>query len=785
MAVRFRKRKLKNYIFIGICVVMIVWGLGCSAEVWISREPFYSDNTQLEVINQELKSNMVLTQEFKVIGDGLNRVNTFFDNGHEGAGIVTMQLLNKDGLDLVLPYTFDLSVYGENDIIFPTYIENALEKREKYFLKWSCTEIDEADPPTVRVYRALDLQKKLKIDGEKANVKLYVEYNYDSYYHTSNIVCAIIFCGIIFLIAVFQIELNATGWFWIKECLFIALACFSWTMIDMINIGEGTVTFFRLVSNIIPIYILIRVLYLITNSLPCAGGLTGGISFVFGTVNYYVNLFRGRPILPWDLSSLNTAVTVMSSYNFELTYEIITAFLILVFMIQLSLFFRSKQKQPKNAKIVYANGVVLASLLLIYTTAIYPKLYGDLWSMADAYRDEGIIAGFIAHCQFARYNKPEGYSQKQCLSLMENIDLITADQAGESARNIIVIMNESFADLRVIGDGQLDGDYMPFIDSLEENVIKGNLYVPIYGAGTSNTEFEALVGASCAYISAVPYQTLFNHEVDSILTSLKAKEFYAEALHPYHAANWNRDSVYSYMGFDEFVTLADMNIKNGDMMRWCVSDYRDYEEIVNAYENNENDNFFLFNVTMQNHGGYEESYDNFLNTADLSEYGEFKEAETYLSLVKESDSSLEELISYFSDVKEPTLICFFGDHQPSIEEEFYEFLYGKELSALSREEAQQRYITPLVLWTNYDIEEQYIDKISSNYIGTLILKAANLPMEPFESFLWELYQEYPVISTTGIWDKEGVYYSSPYEAESKMLMDYQWLQYYRIKENAK
>lgn len=785
MTVRFRGWQSINYIFIGICAVMMIWALGCSTEVWISQEPFYSDNTELEVINQELKSNMVFTQEFKVIGAGLNRVNTFFDNGHEGAGIVTMQLLNKDGLDLVLPYSFDLGEHGENDIIFPIYIENALEKGEKYYIKWSCTDIDETDPPTVRVYRALDLQKKLKIDGEKTDVKLFVEYNYDSYFNLKHIVCIIILSAAILLAAVFQIELNATGWFWIKECLFIVLACFSWTMIDTINIGEGTVTLFRLVSNIIPIYILIRVLYLITNSLPCAGGLTGGISFVFGTVNYYVNLFRGRPILPWDLSSLNTAVTVMSSYNFELTYEIITAFLILVFMIQISLLFRSKEKQRRNVKIVFANSGVLVSLLLIYTTAVYPKLYGDLWAMADAYRDEGIIAGFIAHCQFARYNKPEGYSRKECLSLMESIDVIATDQTNESAQNIIVIMNESFADLRVIGDGKLDGDYMPFIDSLEENVIKGNLYVPVYGAGTSNTEFEALAGASCAYISAVPYQTLFNHEMDSVLTSLKAEEFYTEAFHPYHAGNWNRESVYSYMGFDKFVSMADMDIRDDDMVRWCVSDYRDYEEIVNAYENNENDNFFLFNVTMQNHGGYVEPYDNFSNTVDLSEYGEFKEAETYLSLVKESDSSFKELISYFSNVKEPTLICFFGDHQPSIEEEFYEFLYGKELSDLSNEEAQQRYITPLVLWTNYDIEEQYIDKISSNYIGTMILKAANLPMEPFESFLWELYQEYPVISTTGIWDKEDVYYSSPYEAESKKLMDYQWLQYYRVKEKAK
>ena len=69
----------------------------------------------------------------------------------------------------------------------------------------------------------------------------------------------------------------------------------------------------------------------------------------------------------------------------------------------------------------------------------------------------------------------------------------------------------------------------------------------------------------------------------------------------------------------------------------------------------------------------------------------YPETEQYLSIMHASDEALRELITYFETVEEPTLIVFFGDHQPSVESAFVEELMGKPLSALSLEEVQQRY----------------------------------------------------------------------------------------------
>lgn len=164
----------------------------------------------------------------------------------------------------------------------------------------------------------------------------------------------------------------------------------------------------------------------------------------------------------------------------------------------------------------------------------------------------------------------------------------------------------------------------------------------------------------------------------------------------------------------------------------------------------------------------------------MSKYGDFKDAETYLSLIHESDKAIQKLCHYFEKNDEPTLICFFGDHQPSIEDEFNELLYGKSLDDLTDEEQMKRYITPFFIWTNYDIEEQYIDKISANYLENSILLTAGYDLTGYEAFTYNLYQKYPVISSNGIYDKDGNFYTEDVELDEKLINDYKILQYYRM-----
>ena len=74
------------------------------------------------------------------------------------------------------------------------------------------------------------------------------------------------------------------------------------------------------------------------------------------------------------------------------------------------------------------------------------------------------------------------------------------------------------------------------------------------------------------------------------------------------------------------------------------------------------------------------SYVNFVSDVEITNMsGTYSEAEQYLSLIKESDKAFEELVYYFSKWKEPIIIMMFGDHQPAIEQEFFEEMYGKTI----------------------------------------------------------------------------------------------------------
>lgn len=113
-------------------------------------------------------------------------------------------------------------------------------------------------------------------------------------------------------------------------------------------------------------------------------------------------------------------------------------------------------------------------------------------------------------------------------------------------------------------------------------------------------------------------------------------------------------------------------------------------KIIDRYESRAaNEDLFIMSISMQNHGGYTEKYDNFDEKVRLLGLN-YPDVNQYLSLVHESDSALEYLISYFQNVDDPVEIVFFGDHQPSLSSSFYPNLNGKGLSGLTEDELEDR-----------------------------------------------------------------------------------------------
>ena len=553
--------------------------------------------------------------------------------------------------------------------------------------------------------------------------------------------------------------------------------------------------------------------YLITGRYHMVGLIVNISLYVWSLLNYFIELFRGSPFVPLDVLSFGTGLSVSDGYTYELSWKLILGS-IMFFLIYL-VNKKSVNIKPKKLKFKLLAKLAPAAYIAVVVISLFFTDYAanlgykpDFWDLSRGYHRTGSFFNFCLNTKYLIIRKPSDYNAANVsdyvaetlkdagvdpddhtvsTNLLTGQNDYTANTDG-TMPNIICIMNESLSDPGALGNLETNEDYMPFIHSLTENTIKGSLSMPVFGAGTSNSEFEFLSGDSISFLptGCNVYQSYVKDTVPSLVSTLGALGYSRTAFHPYYGEGWNRRNVYPLLGFENYISIEDfvdqdildtykqnndvteyemlLNERYPDrnmLLRRFVSDSYDYSMVENMYENRDTSKpFFLFNVTMQNHGGYAMSYTNFSQEIYVTNMnGIYPKANRYLSLVKRSDEAFQKLVDYFSNVSEPTIICMFGDHLPSIEDGFYEELFGTSLDQLTTEQQQLRYTTPFVIWANYDIPEATLNQISANYLSTLVLQTAGLPLTQYNRYLASLYQKLPIINTVGYVDADNNYYT--------------------------
>ncbi|MBD5551252.1 MAG: LTA synthase family protein [Lachnospiraceae bacterium] len=444
-------------------------------------------------------------------------------------------------------------------------------------------------------------------------------------------------------------------------------------------------------------------------------------------------------------------------------------------------------------------GVSIAAALFIggwyYTVMEIPNPLGkefkvSYWNVSATRSSYGASLSYFLLLKDNRIDVPKDYSEKKLQIIAENAEAEYGKkyQKTEQTPDIIMIMNEAWSDLRVLGELETTKEYMPFADGLEEeeNAVKGNLYVSIIGGNTANTEFEALTGNSLSLLSpaVVPYQSQVQHNMPSLARVLKNQGYETMAMHPNGEGAWNRKQVYSYFGFDEFVHQGVWEVPY-EYVRGFISDACNYKEIIHRYENrNKETPFFLFDVTIQNHSEYYGEIPLDIDVVNVGgipaeEVGYLYDLQTYLNLIKISDDDLKELVTYFEQVDTPVIICIFGDHQPWLYDDFYEAVFAGEESS-EREQNLQKYIVPYVMWANYDVDWEEYGDMSANYLPAALMECANLELPPFYQYLMELHQEYPVLTKMGCLDKEGNLVDITDIWDTDLIEQYRMLQYNQL-----
>ena len=593
-----------------------------------------------------------------------------------------------------------------------------------------------------------------------------------------------------------------------------------------------------------------------------------GTFMVIGLANYYVLKFRSAPIMPWDIFSLSTAASVANNFDYtpeKDTLLVLAGFLILLFW-ESRILYQSRRwvsgtRVAKDAEAEGQEGSCLQArrqtsgclqartpfarrltirLVMIVLPAVllhgYVKmiqddsfvadfqLYDKLFTPTVMNKRDGNVVAFIMEMEYLNVEKPQDYAKDRAGEAYRSLSSEELTAALENPRdldrpNIIVIMDEAFSDLSVLGEFETNEDYLPFIRSLQqdESVTSGWLNVSVLGGNTANTEFEFLTGHSMAFLpqGSVAYQQYVKSEGISLPSYLKSLGYSTVAIHPYYADGWERDRVYPLIGFDSFLSRDDF--KGAKKIRKYISDEACFDRIIELYEEKEEGQpLFVFNVTMQNHSGYDETFANF--KPDIEAQGiQSKVLNQYLSLMKKTDEAFEKLVTYFEEQEEDTLILFFGDHQPTtyVSNSIIRS-NGLQPDSLSLEENLLKYKVPYVMWSNFEltdakeaavqesasgtvaqdterqdvaVQDAVIGETSANYLAIDVLEKCGLPLPEYQSFLKEIREQYPVITANQIRDAQGRLCMQETESEGQKseeeqakdeeaILPYQTMQYY-------
>ena len=490
-------------------------------------------------------------------------------------------------------------------------------------------------------------------------------------------------------------------------------------------------------------------------------------------INGYVYRLRGKELLFSDIYALSTALNVADQYSLAMERHTVTAVAAGVLLLFSGWCLPPVEKPAGQRKKALLLAVILAASFALSTRNMEliawnsngTLFYGYYTNLYISIRDYFV-------------EKPEAYSADSILALEQEYSRDSSESS--ELPDILVIMNESFADMRIFSENlQTNQPVTPFLDSLQENMISGYALTSVYGGGTANAEFECLSGFSMQFFpdNATPYQQYIHGNTFSLPWVLDSAGYSCMATHPYLANGWSRPKVYPAFGFSESTFIEDYPQEN--IIRYYVSDREMYEYMLQKMDAAGETPVFLFGITMQNHGGYETPLEDYTKTVWLENSSQpYPQAEEYLSMIRYSDAALEYLITELQNRPKKTVVLFFGDHLPQIEQAFYEELYGGSFDTL--DEQMLRYTVPFFVWANYDIPEQTVPCTSLNYLGRYLLEAAGIDLPPYYQFLKDAETVIPAISAMGYYSRTAQAFLPVAAAqgdEAEWLSRYEILQY--------
>jgi len=508
--------------------------------------------------------------------------------------------------------------------------------------------------------------------------------------------------------------------------------------------------------------------------------ITSAVCFIWSIVNHYVYLFHGTPLYLSALRSVNAAKDIMGNYDIvfseKVMYILLCAFAVIVAIIVLFYMTRKRAYNKKKSR-GYKIGVLLANIVFIIVcflggiSSAGGLKIGASWNAAI--RNYGFLCCFIGDINnvLNPVECPKNYSVEQ---LKEKLLRDEEQKTNvETSPSIILILNESYCDLGV----ETDIDYMEPLSKLQ-NAVLGTGISSMVGGGTNNSEYELLTSNSMYLLrSEAPfnYLDMTNHS-NNVVSYLEALGYTTAGMHCGLENSYSRQKAYPEMGFDDiYLGESQFTSNSYGNRKWLDSD--NYSDLIHVYEEKrvEGKPQFIYMLTLQNHGGFEQNEERFDLVHAKDDFGDLTDdLNEYLTSVYMSNNAFIELTQYFSAIDEPVIVGMIGDHAPAMIGEVREDNLSNASSG--RE-------VPYIIWANYDVDYTNVGEcITMTDFVPMIMDVIDFPMSSYYQAIRELHQVLPIRTSFGAYvDNEGNEFGynedNPYYED---LLDYYWMEYNSI-----
>ena len=477
----------------------------------------------------------------------------------------------------------------------------------------------------------------------------------------------------------------------------------------------------------------------LTRFAPLTTLLSALLGCLPATVDFYTLQLRGEPFLPWDLAQVSEAAGVASAAGIHVqTSMILSAVLVLALTVGSFFLYRGRQKLPWVRRLAGFAASTAAACALVFGVFLQPAvtqalgILPDAWMQDRYYRYYGVLTGFMTNLTNLEIDKPDGYSEEAVDAILDNVDesqkfstspLYPTSYAATTAKDeqvkkptIIYVMDESYWDVSELEQYgfQFDTDVSANLHALQQTSAYGRAYSPSFGGGTCDVEFEALTGYSVSYLpsGSKPYQQHVTKPMFALPSYLKTLGYQTAAVHCFWARYWSRDTAYPNLGLDDFISLEKMHgvekVRRHYWTTGLVTDDSMADQIIGQYETMKEKSdapVFLHAVTMQNHTNYNK--DNYPDDqrVKVTEAPAGLKASTVGALedfatgIRDADAMLGKLTEYFSQVDEPVILVFWGDHYNPIDSNYD--IYTRSGYASDSSADPRLHQTTLLMWSNY------------------------------------------------------------------------------------